>query len=486
MEHQIMDHLQIRRTKIIATLGPASHSEAVIKAMIDAGVDLVRMNMSHGSKEEHIKRVDLVRKLAKQVGRFVGIIVDLQGPKIRIARFIHQSVILTKGRGFALDASLDNDAGDETQVGIDYKALPNDVVVGDTLLLDDGRLILTIHAIKGPRIECTVLVGGVLSNNKGINRQGGGLSAKAITDKDKLDILVAAQIKADYVALSFPRCSADIEECRALLLEAGLPAGIIAKVERVEAVDALDDIIRASDAVMVARGDLGVEVGDAELPAIQKHMIHRARHLNKGVIVATQMMESMITHTIPTRAEVFDVANAVIDGTDAVMLSGETAIGIDPANVVRAMSRICLGGEKSRKSRLSRHRIDEVFESIDEGIAMAAMYLGNHVPIKAIISLTESGTTPRLMSRIRSSIPIFAISRHESTCRRMALYRGVYPHLLDISKIPSNQVNPKVIHFLRKHHYLNEGDLVIMTRGDVIGEDGGTNVLKLLCVGDVT
>lgn len=480
-----MINAPVRRTKIIATLGPASNAEPVLRAMIDAGVDVVRMNMSHGTVEEHTARVELVRRLAKEAGRFVAILVDLQGPKIRIAGFSNKKIDLKQGEIFSLDASLAPDAGNESQVGIDYKELPQDVQAGDTLLLDDGRLVLTVLVVNGPRIECRVVVGGELSNNKGINRQGGGLSARAITDKDKLNILVAAKVEADYVAISFPRNAEDIEECRTLLSDAGSHAGIIAKIERTEAVAAIDDIIRAADAVMVARGDLGVEVGDAELPAIQKQIIHRARHLNRGVIVATQMMESMITNAIPTRAEVFDVANAVLDGTDAVMLSAETAVGVDPANVIRAMSRVCLGAEKSRKSRLSRHRIDEVFEAVDEGIAMSAMYLGNHMPIKAIISLTESGTTPLLMSRIRSSIPIFAISRYLNTCRRMALYRGVYPHFFDISKGSSEHVNRDVIQFLSDRHYLKDGDLVILTRGDTIGEGGGTNVLKILQVGDI-
>lgn len=475
---------KVRRTKIIATLGPASNAEASLKTMVEAGIDIVRMNMSHGSIEEHVMRVKLVRQLAQQIGRFIAILVDLQGPKIRIARFANKKISLKEDAIFVLDASLDNEEGDETKVGIDYKELPQDVKVDDTLLLDDGRLVLKVNSVKGSRIECKVLVGGDLTNNKGINRQGGGLSAKAITEKDKEDILIAAQLEADYVAMSFPRNAADIEECRALLSQAGSSAGIIAKVERIEAVANIDEIILASDVVMVARGDLGVEMGDAELPAIQKQIIHRARHLNRGVIVATQMMESMITNMIPTRAEVFDVANAVLDGTDAVMLSGETAIGIDPANVVRAMSRVCLGAEKARKSRLSHHRLDEVFKEIDEGIAMSAMYLANHMQVKAIIALTESGTTPRLMSRIRSSIPIIAISRHLSTCRRMALYRGVYPNLFDISKITSELVNYEVINFLRERHYLDDNDLVIITRGDVIGKGGGTNALKIFRVGD--
>ena len=480
-----MSQPAVRRTKIIATLGPASTSEAVLREMIRAGVDVVRMNMSHGSIEDHAKRVDLVRRLADEARRFVAILVDLQGPKIRVSRFKNKSVKLVEGARFALDAGLGRDDGDDTQVGIDYKELPADVHAGDTLLLDDGRIVLRVEDVAGARIDTIVIAGGELSNNKGINRQGGGLSAKAITDKDKQDIRVAAQLEADFVAMSFPRSAEDIDECRTLLLEAGSRAGIVAKIERVEALQNLDEIIRASDVVMVARGDLGVEIGDAELPAVQKHIIAQARHLDRGVIVATQMMESMIDSPIPTRAEVFDVANAVLDGADAVMLSAETAVGKNPPKVIEAMARICLGAETQAKSKLSRHRMDDQFKNVEEGIAMASMYLANHMPIKAILALTESGATPIWMSRIRSGIPIFAVSRRLSTCRRMAMYRGVYPHLFDYNAQANEQVNRGVINYLRDHHWLDDGDLVVLTKGDIIGEGGGTNVLKVLRVGEV-
>jgi pyruvate kinase len=485
MDENTLNQTPMRRTKIIATLGPASQTEAVLRAMIVAGVDVVRVNMSHGSVETHVKQIETVRQLAEEVGRIVAIMLDLQGPKIRIARFAMKKVTLKKGRLFCLDASLGEEQGDETQVGIDYPSLPNDVKSGDILLLDDGRLVLTVLGVKAKRIECQVVVGGELSNNKGINRQGGGLSADALTDKDKQDILIAAQLEVDYVALSFPRNAADVKTCQALLKAAGSKAYVVAKIERVEAVETIDEIILASAVVMVARGDLGVEIGDAQLPAVQKHIIYRARHLNKGVIVATQMMESMVSNVIPTRAEVFDVANAVLDGTDAVMLSSETAVGIDPANAIRAMSRICVGAEKERKARLSRHRIDEVFKSIAEGIAMAAMYLGNQMPVKAIVALTESGSTPILMSRIRSGIPIIAISRHQTTCLCLALYRGVYPHQLDLCNLPEHATHQTVLQFLQDRHFLDVGDLVIMTRGDVIGAGEGSNTMKLLRVGEM-
>lgn len=474
-----------RRTKIVATLGPASSHEDVLREMILAGVDIVRMNMSHGSPEDHAKRVDLVRRLADEANRFVAILVDLQGPKIRISRFKNKKITLKKGEAFVLDAGLGIEDGDQQRVGIDYKELVNDVSAGDTLLLDDGRMVLTVTEVSGQQIHTRVETDGELSNNKGINRQGGGLSAKALTDKDKADIKTAAQFEADYVAMSFPRSAEDIEECRTLLAEAGSNAGIVAKIERVEAVQNIDEIVRASDVVMVARGDLGVEIGDAELPAVQKHIVTQARHLDRGVIVATQMMESMIDSPIPTRAEVFDVANAVLDGTDAVMLSAETAVGVNPPNVIRSMARVCQGAEKQPRSRLSRHRMDDKFDNAEEGIAMASMYLANHMPVKAIIALTESGGTPIWMSRIRSGIPIFAVSRRLSTCRRLAMYRGVFPHLYDYAAVPEEEVNRSVLNYLRDHHWLDDGDLVILTRGDQIGEGGGTNVLKLLRVGAV-
>uniref|UniRef100_UPI0025CC7EEC pyruvate kinase n=1 Tax=Sulfurivirga sp. TaxID=2614236 RepID=UPI0025CC7EEC len=306
----------LRRTKIVATLGPATDKPGELERLIRAGVDVVRINMSHGDAQDHIDRAARVREIAEQVDRQVGILVDLQGPKIRIARFKEGVIDLVEGAKFALDASWDPNEGDEHIVGLTYEELPNDVEPGDELLLDDGRVVLRVDSVEGTRVNTTVIVGGKLSNNKGINLRGGGLSASAITEKDKEDIKTAAKIGADYLALSFPRSAEDVEECRRLAQEAGLNAGIIAKIERAEAVAddyTLDSIILASDVVMIARGDLGVEIGDAQLPAIQKKIIKRARQLNRVSITATQMMESMIENPIPTRAEVFDVANAVMD-----------------------------------------------------------------------------------------------------------------------------------------------------------------------------
>jgi pyruvate kinase len=416
-----------RRTKIVATLGPATQDPDILDGIIEAGVDVVRINFSHGNVEQYIELAETVRNRARAYGRQVGVLADLQGPKIRISRFKKGKITLAEGEQFILDADLASDVGDNTQVGVDYKALPQDVKRGDTLLLDDGRIVLWVKSVEAQQVICKVVIGGELSNNKGINRQGGGLSADALTDKDKADIIVAAKMQADYLAVSFPRSADDINYARQLLRDAGGHGGIIAKIERAEALGVIDEIIIASDAVMVARGDLGVEVGDAALPPIQKHIIQRARRLNRVVITATQMMESMIVNAIPTRAEVFDVANAVLDGTDAVMLSAETAVGNNPVKVIESMSRICLQAEQQREIRVSRHRMDSHFEQMDEAIAMAAMYMANHLDVKAIAALTETGSTTLWMSRISSGIPIFALTPHIETRRKVTLYRGVYP-----------------------------------------------------------
>lgn len=476
---------QFRRTKIIATLGPASQERSVICALIEAGVDLVRINFSHGSNKEHINNIQLVRECAKKCGREIGILADLQGPKIRIARFKQSPVFLKPGAQFILDAELDDNAGNEDQVGIDYKDLPNDVHVGDILLLDDGRLEFKVEKIKNKKIICRVIVGGELSNNKGINRQGGGLSAKALTAKDKRDLKTAAEMGVDYIAVSFPRDANDIEQARKLLKQAKSNAGIIAKIERVEAVKNIDAIIKVSDAVMVARGDLGVEMGYAALPAIQKFIIRRARALDKAVITATQMMESMIHNLLPTRAEVSDVANAVLDGTDAVMLSAETATGEHPVRVIEVMSNICLNAEQNPVTQKSKHRMERIFTRVDEAIAMATMYTANHLDIKAIVALTESGSTPLWMSRIRSGIPIYGLSRHVETQRKMTLYRGVYPIHFDATKLQRHEIKKQAVAELEKRKIVKKGDFVILTKGDAVGIHGHANSMKIITVGDV-
>ncbi|AKP73064.1 Pyruvate kinase II [Piscirickettsia salmonis] len=481
---------QIRRTKIVTTLGPATETPEVLERVLKAGANVVRLNFSHGEAEDHMHRAELVRSIAKKLDLNIAILGDLQGPKIRIARFKAGKVVLEKGADFILDAALDSHVGDDSQVGIDYKELPNDVGPGDVLLLDDGRLVFKVKDVTGTRVLCEVVVGGELSNNKGINRQGGGMSAAALTDKDRADIITAAKIGVDFVAVSFPRSAEDMQEARRLLDAQRCSAALVAKIERAEAVSdqaVLDEIISASDAVMVARGDLGVEIGDAELIGVQKKIIQRARTLDRVVITATQMMESMIYNAMPTRAEVFDVANAVLDGTDAVMLSAETATGDYPEEVVAAMSRVCLGAERERKAQVSRHRVECEFLRIDEAVAMATMYAANHLKgVKAIICLTESGATPLWMSRIHSGLPIFALSRNGETRRRLALVRGVEALEFDPTYIePKHEVNQIAVNELQKRGLLADGDIVILTKGDHQGIHGGTNAIKILRVGQI-
>lgn len=476
-----------RRTKIVATLGPASSSPEMIEQLILAGANVFRLNFSHGQPEDHINRAEVVRAMAKKNNRHIAILGDLQGPKIRIARFKNTKVELKDGAQFILDVGFDKNAGDENRVGIDYPQLAEDSEPGNILLLDDGRVVLEVVEVKGTEVITKVIVGGPLSNNKGINRQGGGLSAAALTEKDKEDIKTAAALKADYLAVSFPRSADDLNEARALAKAAGLEAGIVSKVERAEAVadnETLDSIILASDAVMVARGDLGVEIGDAELIGVQKHMIKRCRQLNRPVITATQMMETMITSAMPTRAEVFDVANAVLDGTDAVMLSAETAAGAYPVEVINTMNRVCLGAEKQTSIKKSKHRIDVTFGDIYEAIAMSAMYAANHLEgVKAIISLTDTGSTPLLMSRISSSLPIFALSPNQETLNKMNLYRGVTPVAFSSKEYNVDNIITGLIDHVKSLELIKDGDIVIVTKGDHLVSSGTTNAMKIVEVG---
>ena len=474
---------QLRRTKILATLGPATDNPAVLADMVRAGVDVVRLNFSHGTVADHARRLESVKAAAAQAGRYVGVLGDLQGPKIRIDRFVGGKVELADGAEFTLDASLGVDAGTNQSVGIAYKKLPSDVFAGDVLLLNDGQISLQVLAIDGPRIKTRVLVGGELGNNKGINRQGGGLSAGALTDKDRADILAAAALKVDYLAVSFARDGSDMNEARALLRQAGGHALLVAKIERAEAIKNLAEVVKASDAVMVARGDLGVEMGFAELAGLQKLIIQEARHQNRLVITATQMMESMIVSTIPTRAEVSDVANAVMDGSDAVMLSAETAAGKHPAKVIEAMSQIIVGAEKYQGAHVRiRQRNTGYFDRTNEAIAAAVMYTANHLHVKAIVALTESGETALWMSRVRSDIPIYAFTRNEATRSRVTLYRGVYPVAYDEVDGDAKAMYYSIFHQLLDLKLVKDGDLIILTKGALAGVVGSTNSMQILQV----
>ena len=472
-----------RRTKIVATLGPATKDLKVLESMIRAGVDVVRINFSHGSREEHIANADMVRKIAQSAGSAIGILADLQGPKIRIGKFEKNRVNLEVGDKFILDAECK--IGNQERVGLDYIELPRDVETGATLMLDDGRIVLGVSMVKGSQIFCVVEQGGILSNNKGINRKGGGLSAPALTSKDIEDIKTAVEFKADYLAVSFPRSGDDIRQARALMTEAGGKCMMMAKIERTEAILALDDILEASDAMMVARGDLAVEVGDAAVPALQKRIIRAARANNKLVVTATQMLESMITNPIPTRAEVSDVANAVLDGTDAVMLSAESAAGHYPVESVEAMARVCLEAEKEYLVNNDRRMPSVHPNTIEEAIARATMFTtASGLKIRAIAALTQSGITALLMSRRSSKVPIFAISPIEATRRKVTLFRGVYPVKFDGALSDPEEILRLTEDELLSRGVVRNGDLMVMTIGEPVGKTGGTNTLKIVRVGE--
>ena len=473
----------LRSTKIVATLGPSTADPAVLERMVLAGVDVVRLNFSHGTADDHRQRAEAVRSICTRTGRTVAIMADLQGPKIRIGRFKDGRITLRPGDEFVLDAECE--LGDQAHVGLDYKDLPRDVQAGDVLLLNDGRIVFDVADVVDARITCRVRHGGELSNNKGINRKGGGLTAPALTSKDMEDVRVAAEIKCDFLAVSFPKSSADMYMARQLMHAAGGKAMLIAKIERAEAVEpqALKDIMSASDGIMVARGDLAVEVGDASVPALQKRMIRQARELNKLTITATQMMESMIDSPIPTRAEVSDVANAVLDGTDAVMLSAESAAGKYPVQTIETMAAICVEAEKSEQSELDKDFLDRTFTRIDQSIAMGALFTAYHLGAKAIVALTESGSTALWMSRHSTHVPIFALTPRVGSERAMALYRNVRSLHLDTNTDRDTALQQALETVVSKG-YASRGDMVVLTVGEPMGQAGGTNTLKIVRVGE--
>ena len=472
-----------RRTKIVATLGPATDTDRSLIDLIAAGTDLVRVNFSHGAFEDHARRIERVRAAAARVGRVVGILGDLRGPKVRIERFASGSATLVDGESFVLDPAFDPAGGTDKVVGVAYESLPRDVRRGDTLLLNDGLIALEVTGVEGTKVHTRVTMGGELTDMKGLNKLGGGLSAGALTGKDREDIRMAAELGVDYLAVSFVRTADDVREAWDLLRAAGGEGRIVAKIERRDAIDHLEEIIDSSSAVMVARGDLGVEVGYAELTGLQKRIIGLARARNRLVITATQMMESMIHAPVPTRAEVSDVANAVMDDTDAVMLSAETAVGKHPDKVVRAMAQVIEGAEKWQTSnRQDMQRADRIFTRTDEAIAAAVMYTANHMDVRAIVALTESGSTALWMSRIRSDIPIYAFTRHAATQRRVTMYRGVYPVDFDVTHPRPEKMYPAIFDRMLSENLAAEGDLIIVTKGEFSGVSGGTNTMKIIKV----
>ena len=475
-----------RATKIVATIGPASSTQDILLQMIQAGADVVRLNFSHGTADDHRQRADFVREAARQAGREVGIMADLQGPKIRVGKFENGKTTLIAGNTFILDA--DCELGNDDRVGLDYKDLPRDVGPGDLLLLNDGLIVLVVDRVLGNEIFTTVRIGGDLSNNKGINRQGGGLSAPALTAKDMDDIKTAMALGADYVAVSFPKNATDMEMARQLAAVAGQPHGqkarMIAKIERAEAINpgVLEEILQASDGIMVARGDLAVEVGNAAVPALQKRMIRLAREANKLTITATQMMESMIVNPVPTRAEVSDVANAVLDGTDAVMLSAETAAGRYPVETVEAMAAVCIEAEKSEVVQLDTDFLNQTFSRIDQSVAMGALFTAYHLRVKAIAALTDSGATALWMSRHRIHVPIYAMTPNVASQRKMQLYRNVVPLPLQASTDRDTALE-QAEELLLAQGVVQRGDFIVLTIGEPMGQPGGTNTLKIVRVG---
>ncbi|MCI4428300.1 MAG: pyruvate kinase [Burkholderiales bacterium] len=470
-----------RATKIVATLGPASSSPEVLERMIRAGGDVVRLNFSHGTAQDHIDRAKLVREVAARAGKEVAIMADLQGPKIRVGKFEGGKTMLEPGQKFILDGA-SKQLGDNGRVGLDYKDLPRDVKAGDTLLLNDGLLKLTVDAVLGEEVHTTVVAGGELSNNKGINKAGGGLTAPALTAKDMDDIKTAMSFQCEYLAISFPKSATDMEMARQLANVAGEgqrhKPGLIAKIERVEAIPALDEILRASDGIMVARGDLSIEVGNAAVPALQKRMIRRARELDKVVITATQMMESMIVNPVPTRAEVSDVANAVLDGTDAVMLSAETATGKYPVETIQQMDAISLEAERADDATIETDFTNKRFGRIDQSIAMGALFTAHHLGCKAILALTESGSTALWMSRHNIKVPIFGITSQPVSQRKMMLYRNVRPLLMPAFR-DRDQALASAEALLVEKGVLKPGDTYAITCGEPMGHPGGTNMLKV-------
>ncbi len=470
-----------RSTKIVATLGPASSAPDILERLLRAGVDVVRLNFSHGSAEEHIARAKLVRETAQRIGKPVALMADLQGPKIRVGKFADGRVTLVAGEPFILDASR-TEPGDIGAVGLDYRDLPRDVKPGDKLLLNDGMIVLTVDAVRGERVHTVVKVGGELSNHKGINKLGGGLTAPALTAKDMEDIKTAVAFRCDYLAISFPKNATDMEMARQLANVAGeqfrhRPA-LIAKIERSEAIPQLEAIQRASDGIMVARGDLAVEVGNAAVPALQKRMIRMAREMDKITITATQMMESMISAPVPTRAEVSDVANAVLDGTDAVMLSAETASGKFPVETVEHMALIAAEAEIADEVTLDSDFTNRHFGRIDQTIAMGALFTAHHLGCKAIIALTESGSTALWMSRHNIHVPIYGMTSKTDSERRMTLYRNVRPILMPLLA-DRDQALAEAERLLVGRGVLVSGDTYAITCGEPMGHPGGTNMLKV-------
>jgi len=469
----------MRRAKIVATLGPATSSYDDIKAIIDAGVDVARMNLSHGSYDVHEGVYANVRRAADDAGKPVAVLVDLQGPKIRLGKFADGPHDLAVGDVFKI--TTDDVLGTKEICGTTFKGLPADVRPGDPLLVDDGRVKLRVLETDGTTVTTEVVVAGTVSNNKGINLPGVAVNVPALSDKDEADLRWGLALGADLIALSFVRDASDVVRVREIMAEEGRRVPVIAKIEKPQAVDALEEIIEAFDGIMVARGDLGVELPLEAVPIVQKHAVELSRRMAKPVIVATQMLESMISNPIPTRAETSDVANAVLDGADAVMLSGETSVGAYPVITVQTMARIVASTEEHGLERIAP--LGTKPRTQGGAITLAAADVADFVQAKFLCVFTESGDSVRRMSRLRHSIPILAFSPNEATRRRMALSWGVRSFLVE-NVTHTDAMFAQVDDILLGQGVAEQGDKVIVIAGSPPGIAGSTNDLRVHRVGD--
>jgi pyruvate kinase len=468
-----------RRAKIVCTLGPSSNSYEKIKAMAKAGMDVARLNFAHGSHEDHEKVIKIIRKIAKELNKPIAILQDLQGPKIRISKFSEGFIELKRGDIFTLTTR--DVQGDNKIVSVSYKSFFKDVKIKDIVLLDDGLLKLKVEKIKGQDVICKVIFGGVLSNHKGLNLPGNILSVSALTDKDKKDIRFGMAQDVDYVALSFVQKPEDIEEIKRIISGAKKDIPVVAKIEKPQAVESIEEIIQKTDVVMVARGDLGVEVSAEEVPPIQKRIIALCNKNGTPVITATQMLESMIHNPRPTRAEASDVANAILDGTDAVMLSGETAAGKFPVTSVQTMHRIVNLIEKNVRSTnwQSRRRDFDQKYSISSSIGFSACQAANLIDAVMIVCLTQSGTTARMISRYRPKQPLIAVTHTERNLRRLNLVWGVRPYSLHEFGDNMDEAITDILNIIKRKSPVKKGDKIVITAGLPFHSRRGTNMLRI-------
>jgi pyruvate kinase len=471
----------MRRAKIVCTLGPATWSSEKIGELIDAGMDVARLNFSHGERETHLKALQAVREEAQKRDRAVAVLLDVQGPKIRVGRFATGETELVPGREFIIttDASV---VGDDRRVSTTYAGLAGDVRKGAQILLDDGLLTLEVTDVRGNDVVTVVRIGGTLKNNKGMNLPDVAVSAPGLTEKDRADLTFGVRVGVDYIAQSFVRSADDVRSARALVTTNGHSIPIIAKIEKQQAVDRLDEIIREADGIMVARGDLGVELGPEKVPLIQKRLIEATNGKGKLVITATQMLESMIRQQRPTRAEASDVANAVLDGTDALMLSGETAVGLYPIETVRTMDRIIREVESSPLYRLSVENPSLDMPVSANAIAHAAVVAARQMGIRNVAVVTDSGGAARLMSEYRPEATILALTTNEVTYRRLALYWGVLPLYIPPAST-FNELVDRIEELLRERNLAANGEYVVVTASMPIGAGDTTNTLRIHRVG---